>query len=159
MTDIKMLVEELVAYALDRNLIEAPDAVYSRNLLMDLLKLEEPAEGIEQGQPPVEAFEAARAKCTDLTPQPILDEILDYAVEAGILEDDTVTLRDLMDARIMGFFMARPSDLVHTFWKNYEESPEKASEYFYDQSRASHYIMTERVAKNLYWTAPTPYGD
>ena len=40
MTDIKMLVEELVAYALDRKLIEAPDAVYSRNLLLDLLQLE-----------------------------------------------------------------------------------------------------------------------
>ncbi len=159
MTDIKMLVEELVAYALDRKLIEAPDAVYSRNLLLDLLQLEEPAEGIVQGQPPVEAFESMRAKCSGLTPQPILDKILDYAAEQGIMEDNTVTQRDLLDARIMGFFMARPSDLVHSFWNAYEESPEKASEYFYDQSRASHYIMTERIEKNLYWTAPTPYGD
>ena len=87
MTDIKMLVEELVAYALDRKLIEAPDAVYSRNLLLDLLQLEEPAEGIVQGQPPVEAFENMRAKCSGLTPQPILDKILDYATGKGLQID------------------------------------------------------------------------
>lgn len=159
MKDIRFLVEELVAYALDQKLIEKEDAVYSRNLLLDLLKLEEPAEGVTAGQPPKAAFEAAAEECPGLSPQPILDQILDYCAETGLMEDNTVTMRDLWDARIMGFFMARPSDIVKTFWSEYKESPEKASEYFYHQSRASHYIMTERVAKNLYWLAPTEYGD
>ncbi len=159
MENIQFLVEELVAYALDRTLIGKEDAVYSRNLLLDLLKLEEPAEGIVGGQPPVEAFEAARKDCPGVTPQPVLDRILDYCAAQGLLEDDTTTVRDLWDARIMGFFMARPSDTVKAFWSAYDESPEKASEYFYNQAQSSHYIMTERVAKNLYWLAPTAYGD
>ena len=162
MEDIKLLVEELIAYALDHDLIETCDAVYSRNLLLDLLKLDEPLEGLVGGQPPEEAFEAERAIIDpnkEPSPQPILDRILDYAAETGLMEDNTVTLRDLLDARIMGFFMARPSDIVKSFWEAYKEDPVKASEYFYNQSQASHYIMTERVAKNLYWLAPTEYGD
>lgn len=159
-TEITYLIEELTAFALEHELIEKPDAVYCRNLLMDLLEVSEPWEAMgEGGMPCEEAIASMKQKCPADSPEPILTGILDYCAEKGILEEDTVTLRDLMDARIMGIFTARPSDTVKTFWKEYEESPEKASAYFYNQARCSHYIMTERVAKNLYWLAPTKYGD
>ena len=40
-----------------------------------------------------------------------------------------------------------------------EESKEKATDWFYDLSKASNYIMTERIAKNLWWPAKTEYGE
>lgn len=158
--EITLLVEELTAFALDHQLIEKPDAVYCRNLLLDMLGISEPwGEFAEGGQPCEEAYSAMREDCPTESPEPILTGIMDYCVEKGIIEEDTVTLRDLMDAKIMGLFTARPSDTVNTFWREYEKSPEAASAYFYNQARSSHYIMTERIAKNLYWLAPTPYGD
>ncbi len=158
-TEITYAVEELVAFAMEHRLIEETDAIYSRNLLLDLLKLKEPYETLPGGRPVEAAFLSMREKCPSDSPEPILSGILDYCCEQGLIEEDTVTQRDLMDARIMGLFMPRPSETVRMFWDQYKESPRAASEFFYHQARSSHYIMTERVAKNLYWLAPTPYGD
>ena len=64
-----------------------------------------------------------------------------------------------MDAKIMGFFVARPSEVSRRFESLRQDDPEKASEYFYHLSRASHYVMDERIKKNLYWQTKTEYGD
>ena len=56
--------------------------------------------------------------------------------------------------------MPREGEVVKTFYNKYEnESKEKATDWFYDLSKASNYIMTERIAKNLWWPAKTEYGD
>ena len=94
------------------------------------------------------------------TPVKILNNILDYAVEAGLIEENTTTYRDLFDARIMGLLMPRESEIVKEFYNKYEnESKEKATSWFYDLSKSSNYIMTQRIAKNLWWPVQTEYGD
>ena len=156
---IEFLLEELLAYGLDRKLIQDCDAPLVRNQLLELLQLEAPY-GEMKGMLPCEAaFAAARLEAQADTPYPILKKILDYMVEHGLIEGESVTLRDLMDAKIMGFFTARPSEVANTFEFLCQEGPEKASEYFYNLSRNNHYVMSERIAKNLYWQTETPYGD
>lgn len=161
MKDIRFEIEKLLAYALDRELIAPADCFCARNSLLDLLKEEEPWDDIApKGLPCEAAFAAAREACPEActTPEPILSCILDCAAEAGILEENLTTYRDLLDARIMGLLTPRPSEFERVFAEKEERSAEEATDYFYRLSNANHYIMSERIAKNLYWQTATPYG-
>lgn len=147
MCNIGYEIERLLKFALKKEMISKWDVIPSRNALIDLLKVEAPFEG--------EVEEVIEENAVG-----ILNNILDFAVETGLIEEDTTTLRDLFDAKIMGLLMPREGEVVKTFYNKYEnESKEKATDWFYDLSKASNYIMTERIAKNLWWPAKTEYGD
>lgn len=153
------VIEELLAYALDHRLIEKEDTIFCRNQLLDICQIAVPYEKTENGQPVKEAFEEARKQAPGLTPYPILRKMLDYMVNTGLIEGEDVTYRDLMDARIMGILTPRPSTVAKEFESLRQEDPAKASDYFYEMSLSNHYVMDERIKKNLYWTSPSPYGD
>ncbi|UUZ82323.1 UDP-glucose--hexose-1-phosphate uridylyltransferase [Paenibacillus sp. P26] len=86
--------------------------------------------------------------------------LLDYAAETGLLEENTTTLRDLLEARIMGMLMPRESELVRRFWTTAKtEGAERATDDFYRLCIDSNYIPMARIRKNLYWLAPTEYGE
>ncbi|MGB9781253.1 UDP-glucose--hexose-1-phosphate uridylyltransferase [Caldanaerobacter sp.] len=143
--DAAFHIERLLNFALKKGLIEELDVIPSRNALMDLFKIEKPYEG----EVPEEELD---------TPSPILNKLLDYAAEVGLIEN-TVTYRDLMDARIMGLLMPRESEVVRKFNEiASKDGIEKATEYFYELSKASNYIRMDRTSQNLYWRTPTEYG-
>ncbi|SKA73840.1 UTP-hexose-1-phosphate uridylyltransferase [Clostridium sp. USBA 49] len=140
-------VERLLLFALNHNIIEELDVITCRNALLDLLKIEEPYEGEVQYENLESAVE-------------ILNNILDYAAENKLIEDNTITYRDLFDTKIMGLLMPRESEVVKNFYNTYkEEGPQKATDEFYALSKASNYIRMDRIEKNLYWKAATEYGD
>jgi galactose-1-phosphate uridylyltransferase len=56
-----------------------------------------------------------------MTSTPIVEELLDYAQETGIIEAGQ-TARDLFDNKIMNCVMPRPSEVIHTFNTLYEKS-------------------------------------
>ena len=134
--------EALLDYGEKNHLFEKADRVYCRNLMLDVLGLD--------------AMEDAQSEEAEL--QEILAVILDYACEKGIIED-SITYRDLFDTKIMNCMMPRPSEVIAKFNALYAENPVKATEYYYDISRASDYIRTYRVKNDMKWLAPTPYGD
>lgn len=140
-------VERLLNFAKKHKMIEEMDVVPSRNALLDLLQISEPCyEVIED-----ENLETATE---------ILSNILDYAFEKGILAENTITYRDLMDAKIMGLLMPRQSEVIKNFFNTVQKDGiEKATDDYYALSRASNYIPVDRIAKNLYWLAPTEFGD
>jgi UDPglucose--hexose-1-phosphate uridylyltransferase len=139
-------VERLLNFALKQGMIEEMDIIPSRNGLMDLLQINEPYEG--------ELIEENLNSAVE-----ILDGILDYAYEIGLLQENTVTYRDLLDARIMGILMPRQSEVVRKFRSTCNElGIEKATDDFYSLSISSNYIRMDRIEKNLYWLAPTEYG-
>lgn len=147
MNNIGYEIESLLKFALKKNMISKWDVIPTRNALIDLLKLESP-------------FEGEVEEVSEETPVKILNNILDYVVEAGLIEENTTTYRDLFDARIMGLLMPRESEIVKEFYNKYEnESKEKATSWFCDLSKSSNYIMTQRIAKNLWWPVQTEYGD
>ncbi len=140
-------IERLLNFALKHNMIEKLDIIPSRNSLLDLFKLEEPYAG--------EVQEEELENAVD-----ILDKLLDYSYEVGIIEANTTTYRDLLDAKIMGLLMPRQSEVVRKFDKALKESGiEKATDDFYALSQASNYIRMDRIEKNLYWLSETTYGD
>ncbi|MBB6215250.1 UDPglucose--hexose-1-phosphate uridylyltransferase [Anaerosolibacter carboniphilus] len=146
MIEIYKEIQRLIHYGLDKNLICKEDEIYVRNRILEVLKIDE--------------YEEIAIEKENLAhPQGILDRILDYAHEKGILEENTVTYRDLLDTRIMDCFMPRPSDLRKCFDADYRISPQMATENYYKLSMASNYIRTERTSKNVSWRTQTDFGE
>ncbi|MBR5498433.1 MAG: UDP-glucose--hexose-1-phosphate uridylyltransferase [Clostridia bacterium] len=134
-------IEKLLDYGQGR-LFEKEDRIYCQNLILDVLHLD--------------SFETADCEGSAEL-EDILKVMLDYACQQGIIED-SVTYRDLFDTKIMNCMMPRPSEVISKFRKYYNESPERATDYYYDISRASDYIRTYRVRNDMKWLAKTPYG-
>ncbi len=139
--NINQLITALVNYALDKKLISELDKTYTVNRIIEILNLNE--------------YTYETCDETDLSV--ILNRICDYAVEQGIIED-SITYRDLFDTKIVGAVMPRPSEVIKKFNALYQDSPEAATEYYYDLSRNSNYIRVNRIKKDKKWTTETKFG-
>lgn len=140
-------VEELVQFGVRHKLLEPIDSYAACNGLLDILQLSEPYAG-EVGMVNADS------------PVPLLESLLDYAAEAGLLQDNNTTLRDLLDAKLMGCLMPRQSEVAERFWRTAAQgSVEQATNDFYRLCIDSNYIRMDRIAKNQYWLAKTAYGD
>jgi UDPglucose--hexose-1-phosphate uridylyltransferase len=137
--------KKLVTYGLETGLIGEEDKIYATNQLLEILKLDE--------------YEEPAEEYSNVELETVLEEICDYAFEQGIIDDNGVVTRDLFDTRIMNVLVARPSDVIKTFDTYYEESPHKATDYFYKLSQDSNYIKRYRVSKDMKWITSTRYGD
>lgn len=144
MTNINYELNRLINFALQNNLICEEDVIYSSNMLISTLGLDD--------------FEPVNIDETLSTATEILENILDFAVEKNLL-DNTTTERDLFDTKIMNCLMPRPSEVISKFNELYSISPEDATKYYYDLSIASNYIRKDRIDKNVIWKTKTPYGD
>jgi UDPglucose--hexose-1-phosphate uridylyltransferase len=138
-------IEKLLKFGLKHKLIESEDVIPSRNALMDLLKINEPYDGeVEES--------------TEDSPHDILENLLNYAVNQGMIEN-TVTMRDLFDTKMMGILMPRQSEVIKRFWDTARcEGIKSATDQFYRLSIDSNYIRMDRINKNLYWQVETGYG-
>lgn len=138
-------IHALVQYGRTVGLIEKEDEIYARNRILRELKLSE--------------YEEPTGELRKLSLEEILKELLDYAAEKGILENNSVVYRDLFDAKLMNCLMPRPSEVSRNFRELYERSPKEATDYFYKLSQDSDYIRRYRVCKDMKWVAATEYGD
>lgn len=149
MSDIGMnisdLIAELIVYAGEHRLVKKDDRIYCRNRLLELF-------GVAEYAPEREACEARELHY-------ILRDMTDHAVRCGILENDTITNRDLFDTKIMGLITPPPSVVRRRFMKKYKESPKDATDYYYDFSTATNYIRSDRIRKDIKWPATSPFGD
>ena len=144
MCDIQHEISRLLHFARQKGLIAPEDEVYAANRLLDVLHVEEYV--------PEEVEETLE------TATPILECMLDYAAEKGLIEG-TTDERDLFDTRIMDCVMPRPSEVVNEFHTRYETSPREATDYYYALSIASNYIRKARIDKNIAWKTATEFGD
>ncbi len=137
-------IRQLVAYAIDRDLIDPRDSRWAVNRLLEVLQMDAIADGeIPTEIPPLEE---------------ILAPLLDDAAARGLIENST-TSRDLFDTKLMGALTPPPSQVIDKFQSLYAESPEKATDFFYRFSRDTDYIRRYRVKKDLKWKTATPYGE
>ena len=82
-----------------------------------------------------------------------------WAYENKVIDDNGIIAGELFDTKIMACLVGRPSEIIKEFKRLYNESPSKATDYFYELSINSNYIRWERVQKDLKWKAVTHYGD
>lgn len=144
--DMQTAIELLLNYGLKTNLIEKEDIIFTRNKLLELFCIDN------------YSYDEIIETKNNSNLKEILKFMLDYAVEQKLIENTTGN-RDLFDTKIMGLLTPRPSEVIKKFWKCYEESPEKATNYYYDFSQATDYIRTYRIKKDKKWKYNTKYGE
>ena len=137
-------IKQLVDYGVSSGLIPENERVYSTNLLLEIYGKDN--------------FSDPDISETSLPLDEILNNLLDIAVDEGLIED-SVTYRDLFDTKLMNCITPRPSQLQNRFWFLYETSPKEATEFYYDFSQNTNYIRRDRIAKDLKWKVPSEYGD
>lgn len=144
--EAQLLIERLLQFAQQRQMLAALDLIAARNALLDLFLLTEPYEG----EVPKEQLESAAN---------VLEPLLDYGFAIGLIPENTTTYRDLLDARMMGLLLPRPSETAARFaLRTQLDGVKAATDEFYRLSVDSNYIRMDRIRKNKYWLHPTDYG-
>ena len=113
-------IRELVQYGLLTGLVSAEDEIYTTNRLLELFQIEDYPYGF--GEKIEQTEEEAVKRLPDL-----LTEMMDYAVENGILQEDGIVYRDLFDTKIMSCMVGRPSEIIRRFHEEYEKKQRRIS--------------------------------
>lgn len=144
---INQYIAALVEYGLNCQLISLEDKIYTTNLILEALHLED----YEEPESGTEALQ-------EIPLEEILKGICDYAYENGLIEENGVVYRDLFDTKIMNCLVPKPSDVIRSFNEKYARDPKEATDYYYKLSQDSDYIRRYRIEKDIKWVAETPYG-
>ena len=142
---INTYITELVNYGISNGLITEYDRIYTANRLAELFRIDEyilPA-GIPEPR--------------DL--HLILEDMMSWAFEHGVMASDTNAGKDLFDTKIMGVLTPAPSVVISRFNELKDNSAKEATDWYYAFSKATNYIRTDRIAKDMKWTASTEFGN
>ena len=141
------LIEELLDFATRHGLTEEIDRPYFRNLLLDAMGMDAPAEDVNWNRE------------VPATATGMLNRFCDLAVEKGIIEDMSYA-RDLFSARLMGLLTPAPAAVRAAFLDSLNAGrPEEATQRFYDMCRACDYIKVDAIAQNVRYFADSPAGE
>lgn len=148
-------IKKLVAYGLKTGLVEKEDITFTINSLLELFELEEFEENKENG-----AESEIKSQDADVEElEAILGRMMDYAYDNGVMKENGIVYRDLFDTKIMSMLLPRPSEVIRKFNDLYDESAQKATDFYYEFSQNTDYIRRYRIKKDQKWIAPTKYGD
>ena len=140
--DVNVSIASLVRYALDKKLIEPCDTLYVTNRLLEAMELD--------------SFESVAPVAMSL--EEILQGLLDDAAARKVCGDD-ITSRDLFDTKLMGILTPPPREVHQTFSELYGQSPETATDWYYNFSQDTDYIRRYRIQKDVRWKTATEYGN
>ncbi|MBP5239448.1 MAG: galactose-1-phosphate uridylyltransferase, partial [Oscillospiraceae bacterium] len=133
----------LLDYAEEKGLIEACDRTYCENRLLQILQLDSPA-GTDK---------AMRAELPEL-----LQVLIGSAVRRGVIRDGVVA-EDLFDSLVMDVLTPYPHEVRRRFAEKLQESPQAATDWFYQFSCDTNYIRRDRIARDRKWICQGPYGS
>ena len=125
-------------YGLLTGLVSAEDEIYTTNRLLELFRIEDYPYGF--GEKIEQTEEEAVKRLPDL-----LTEMMDYAVENGILQEDGIVYRDLFDTKIMSCLVGRPSEIIRRFHEEYEKSPGSSDGFLFINSVRTRTIFEDTV--------------
>lgn len=142
---INTYILELVNYGIRSGLIEESDRIYTTNRLAELLCIDE------------YITPAASPETREL--HLILEDMMNWAYEHGVMKSDTNASKDLFDTKLMGALTPPPSVVIKKFDELRAVSAKEATDWYYAFSKATNYIRTDRIAKDVKWLSPTEFGD
>ena len=140
--NVNQAINALLDHGIKTGLMTELDRVYSRNALLAALKLDGFKDDRADGEYPLED---------------ILRVLLDDACARGVC-DDSVTFRDLLDARLMDCMMPRPSEVTAKFMADHARSPKEATDNFYKFCGDCDYIRRYRIKNDIKWVTQTEFG-
>lgn len=130
------LLKSLLAYALKQGILDPVDKEYAVNQLLYLFQID----ALDPQAFPVEDDVFS-----------LLDQLLDIAVSHGLIEADTIQLRDHFEAKMFDCLMPRPAEIDRRFRELYKQGPKVATDWFYQLSKATNYIKTKRTDTNIHY--------
>lgn len=137
-------IQRLINYGITQNLITKADQFVVQNQLMEALHLTDwQLSGVET-EP-------------DASIDAILQPLVEYACSNGIISD-TAASRDLFDTKLMGILTPMPHEMIAKFQERYQESPETATDWYFDISQKLNYVRAGRIAKDKKWKYASEYG-
>ena len=147
---------ELVKYGLTTGLVDPADEVYTVNRLLEVFGVDDiEDETFEK----VEAQPAWTQEEAEEKLEGILEDMMTYAYDNGIMKENSIVYKDLFDTKLMGCLVNAPSVIRARFKDLYDnESSLAATDYFYKLSCDSNYIRRQRIKKDMKWTTDTEYG-
>ena len=136
-------IQKLIDYAVRNNLTTTEDRYVVRNSLMEILK--------------VNIWQEPQNVDSSQTIDEILDELVDYACENGII-DDTAAYRDLFDTKLMGALTPYPREVIREFNSRLKRSPKEATDWYFGFCKVLNYVRAVRIAKDVKWTYESEFG-
>lgn len=137
-------IQYLINYGITQNLITKADQFVVQNQLMEALHLTD-WQLSGAGTEPDASIDA------------ILQPLVEYACSNGIIAD-TAASRDLFDTKLMGILTPMPHEMIAKFQERYQESPEAATDWYFDVSQKLNYVRAGRIAKDKKWKYASEYG-
>ncbi len=144
---IYQAIQQLIDRAIEVQLIEKEDEIYTRNQILFLLRLDDFV---------VEASAPAPAPAKKAISE-LLEELIEYACMHKVIEA-VMDEKEILASAIMDVFMSKPSVINSLFYEKYEQNPKAATNYFYELSKNSNYIQMKQIAKNINYKVNTEYG-
>ena len=142
---INTYITELVNYGISKGLIDDLDRVYVTNRLIGFF-------GLDEYTAPEEVHAPRELHL-------ILEDMMSWAYSNGVMKSDTTAGKDLFDTAVMGVITPPPSAVIRRFKELCNKSSKDATDWYYAFSKATNYIRTDRIAKDVKWVTPTEFGD
>ena len=142
---INEAISKLAAYAVRTGLVEECEYIWAVNTILDVLKLD--------------SYTDPQKDWGEIELSAVLDELMDDAHARGVLKENSVVYRDLFDTELMGRLTPRPAQVIKQFQDLYQDSPVRATDWYYKLSQDTNYIRRDRIAKDMQWKALTEYGE
>ena len=139
---INYLINELLDYGLEKNILNMDDFDYSCNLLIDLFLKKD----------------FIREKTTPRDVDLILNDLANLAYENEIILSKDVVTVDNFKSKTVDIIIDRPQTVINKFYQLHHDSPISATNYLYQLSKDTNYIQTKRIAQNILWQTKTEYG-
>ena len=142
---INTYITELVNYGISKGLVDELDRVYVTNRLIGFF-------GLDEYTAPEEVPASRELHL-------ILEDMMSWAYSNGVMKSDTTAGKDLFDTAVMGVITPPPSSVIRRFNELCNKSSKDATDWYYAFSKATNYIRTDHIAKDVKWVTPTEFGD
>lgn len=143
---ISQVVKAFVSFAIKNGGWMEMDRIYLQNRVLALIG--EDALGDE----------AVDEETAGKTSVELMDVLVAEAITNGKITD-LQSEKEIMEAQLMDLLTPPPSVVNALFAQHYANSPEEATDYFYQLSKQNDYIKTRAIAKNIEFPAETEYGE
>lgn len=89
--------------------------------------------------------------------KPAVKQLVDIAVENEKIPDD-VTSKEVLNDQLYDLMTPTPSKTNNIFWQKMQNSPEKATDWFYQLCVNNDYVKEEAIAKNVVFSGTSSKG-
>lgn len=90
--------------------------------------------------------------------RPVVDQLVDLAVQRKKI-DDGPTAREILSDQLYDLLTPTPAVVNATFWNKYVESPQTATNWFYQLCTTNNYVKASAIKRNIEFTKRVQDGN